>query len=61
MTMYLVTRYRIEQADKYLGANGFTTDIEDCFEYRSESEANGDADEFGGEVVECKRFSNIPY
>jgi hypothetical protein len=47
MTMYLVTRYRIEQADKYLGANGFTT--------------NGDADEFGGEVVECKRFSNIPY
>lgn len=59
--MYMVTRYRIEKADKYLGANGFTPDIDDCFEYRSESEANDDADEFGGEVVEYKRFSKIPY
>lgn len=59
--MYMVTRYRIEQADKYLGANGFTVDIDDCFEYRSESEANDDADEFGGEVVKFHRFSKIPY
>ncbi len=59
--MHLVTRYRIEDADKYLGANGFTSEIDDCFEYRSESEANDDADEFGGEVVKFQRFSNIPY
>lgn len=59
--MYLVTRYRIEDGSKYFGANGFTPDIDDCFEYRSESEANDDADEFGGEVVEYKRFSKIPY
>lgn len=59
--MYLVTRYRIEDGSKYLGANGFTVDIDDCFEYLSESEANDDADEFGGDVVEYKRFSKIPY
>lgn len=59
--MYLVTRYRIEKADKYFGANGFTPDIDDCFEYRSESEANDDADENGGDVVKFQRFSNIPY
>ncbi len=59
--MHLVTRYRIEDADKYLGDNGCTTDIDDCFEYRSEDEANDDAEEFGGEVVKFQCFSNIPY
>ena len=59
--MYTVTRYRIEQGSKYFGANGFTADIDDCFEYRSEDEANDDADEFGGEVVKFERFSKIPY
>lgn len=59
--MHLVTRYRIENGSKYLGANGFTCDIDDCFEYRSESEANDDADQFGGEVVKFERFSKIPY
>lgn len=59
--MYLVTRYRIENGSKYLGANGFTGEIDDCFEYRSESEANDDADEFGGDVVKFERFSKIPY
>ena len=59
--MYLVTRYRIEDGSKYLGPNGFATDIDDCFEYRSEDEANDDAEEFGGEVVKFQRFSKIPY
>lgn len=59
--MYMVTRYRIEDGSKYFGAIGFTDDIDDCFEYRSESEANDDADENGGYVVKFQRFSNIPY
>ncbi len=59
--MYLVTRYRIEDGSKYFGANGFTPDIDNCFEYRSESEANDDADENGGDVVKFQGFSIIPY
>lgn len=61
MNMHLVTRYRIEYGNKYFGTDGFSKDIDDCFEYRSEDEANDDADLFGGEVVKFERFSNISY
>lgn len=54
--MAFVTRYRIEDGCRVFNGTEFTTDENDVFEYRSEGEANDDADEFGGEVVKFSRY-----
>lgn len=55
--MAWVTRYRIEDGARVFNGTEFTTDECDVFEYRSEGEANDDADEFGGEVVKFERYA----
>ncbi|MGQ3080652.1 MULTISPECIES: hypothetical protein [Rhizobium/Agrobacterium group] len=55
--MAFVTRYRIEDGARFFNGTEFTTDENDVFEYRSEGEANDDADEFGGEVVKFSRYA----
>ena len=58
--MAWVTRYRIEDGARAFNGTEFTTDECDVFEYRSEGEANDDADEYGGEVVKFSRYANHP-
>ncbi|MBA8799194.1 hypothetical protein FHW77_002913 [Agrobacterium sp. RC10-4-1] len=58
--MAFVTRYRIEDGARFFNGTEFTTDENDVFEYRSEGEANDDADEFGGEVVKFSRYAQRP-
>lgn len=58
--MAFVTRYRIEDGCRVFNGTEFTTDENDVFEYRSEGEANDDADEFGGEVVKFSRHAQRP-
>ena len=55
--MAWVTRYRIEDGDRVFNGTEFTTDECDVFEYRSEGEANDDADQYGGEVVKFERYA----
>jgi len=58
--MAQVTRYRIEDGGRVFNGTEFTSDENDVFKYRSEGQANDDADEFGGVVVKFSCYAERP-